>query len=75
MQVYIFQMDETGTRVLGLLKDAVRRGVKVYLLADAFGSANLSRKTIRNIRASGIRFRFFGRFFFPKPECWPPAAP
>jgi cardiolipin synthase len=63
VQVYIFQMDETGTRVLGLLKDAVRRGVKVYLLADAFGSANLSRKTIRNIRASGIRFRFFGRFF------------
>ncbi len=62
VQVYIFQTDETGTRVLGLLKDAVRRGVRVYLLADAFGSANLGRKTTREIQASGIQFRFFGRF-------------
>lgn len=62
-QVYILNTDETGTRVLGLLKDAVRRGVAVYLLLDAFGSSTLSKKAIREIQDSGIHFRLFSPFF------------
>lgn len=63
VQVYIFNADTTGMRILELLKAAVRRGVQVFLMVDAFGSSGLDASTIRDIRGSGIHFQFFGRFF------------
>jgi cardiolipin synthase len=41
------------------LTEAVRRGVKVYLLIDAFGSHEMKSQTVETIRACGIHFRTY----------------
>ena len=63
VQVYILNPDETGRWVLGLLRGAVGRGVRVSLLLDAYGSRELGRQWVEEIREAGIEFRFFGRLF------------
>jgi cardiolipin synthase len=63
LQTYIFETDETGLRVINKLKEAVARGVKVFLMVDAYGSFPFSKKIAREIIASGIQFRLFSRFF------------
>jgi cardiolipin synthase len=66
LQVYIFDHDETGSKISEALKLAVQRGVKVYLLVDGYASRNLSRATIKTFRETGIRFSFFEPFFRSK---------
>jgi len=56
-QTYIFSDDETGLEAIKHLAEAVKRGVQVYLLVDAFGSHELKLKTIQTILDSGIKFR------------------
>lgn len=63
LQTYIFDDDETGTRVADALKAAVKRNVSVYLLADGYASQVMSGKFIDDLRASGIHFRFFEPLF------------
>ncbi|MEW6468292.1 MAG: phospholipase D-like domain-containing protein [Bacteroidota bacterium] len=63
LQVYILEEDETGRQVIASLKQAAHRGVKVFLLADGFGSKGLSRKTKNEMLQSGIRFRLFSPLF------------
>ncbi len=63
VQVYILNPDETGRRVLELLREAAERGVRVNLLLDAYGSMDLGRQWVEEIRQAGIQFRFFGRLF------------
>ncbi len=59
LQMYIFDDDETGIAVIDALKQAAARGVGVFLLLDGYASQNISRKVIQDIKASGIRFRWF----------------
>ncbi len=59
LQTYIYDDDETGLKVAEALKAAVARQVAVYLLADGYASQRMSRKFIHNLKAAGIRFRFF----------------
>lgn len=59
LQTYIFSDDSTGLETIGLLAEAVKRGVEVYLLVDAFGSHELKSHTIQTIRQSGIHFRTY----------------
>ncbi len=63
LQVYIFDEDETGKRVIQLLIDAARRGVKVFVVVDAFGTDQLSKETILKMQAYGIQFREFSPLF------------
>ncbi|MBC7982421.1 MAG: cardiolipin synthase ClsB, partial [Candidatus Obscuribacterales bacterium] len=42
-EMYIFKADDTGMRIRAALIDARRRGVRVRLLLDAFGSGQLPR--------------------------------
>lgn len=58
-QTYIFEEDETGTKVAETLIRAAKRGIKVTMLVDGFGSNSLSKKFIRSLSFSGIDFRFF----------------
>jgi cardiolipin synthase A/B len=58
-QSYIVDEDETGTRVINALIRAAGRGVRTYLLLDAFGTKYLSKEFIDNIENAGIFFRFF----------------
>ena len=53
---YIFEMDETGFRIIHALELAVKRGVKCRLLVDDQGSRRLVRKMSAKIRSKGIEF-------------------
>jgi len=58
-QTYIIDEDETGIRIINALMRAAGRGVRIYLLLDAFGTKYLSKELIDNIEKAGILFRFF----------------
>jgi cardiolipin synthase len=62
-QTYIFLADETGRHVADALLRAAHRGVKIYLLLDAYGSGNLSKELVSDLLAAGIEVRFFGKLF------------
>jgi cardiolipin synthase len=65
-QSYILDDDETGNRIVNALIRAAGRGVRTYLLLDAYGTKILSDKLIDNIEKSGILFRFFSPTFITK---------
>jgi cardiolipin synthase len=62
-QTYILDEDETGILIVNALIRAARRGVRTYLLLDAFGTGYLSKQLIDNIESSGVFFRFFSPTF------------
>jgi len=59
LQTYIFADDSTGLETIKHLSAAVKRGVEVFLLVDAFGSHELKSHTIKIIKESGIHFRTY----------------
>jgi cardiolipin synthase len=63
IQTYIFELDATGRAVISELKEAAERGVKIYFLADGYGSKAITNKDIQNICRQGINFRLFSTFF------------
>jgi cardiolipin synthase A/B len=65
-QTYIIDEDETGQRIIDALVKAAERGVRIYLLLDAFGTKYLSSEFIKKIEDSGILFRFFSPVFITK---------
>lgn len=65
-QTYILDEDETGTRMVKALIRAAERGVRTYLLLDAYGTKYLSKDFIDSIENSGILFRFFSPTFTGK---------
>lgn len=58
-QTYIFDNDETGSRIANALIRAAKRNVNVFLLVDAFASQHLSKKLIEEWRSANINFRWF----------------
>lgn len=62
-QSYIVDEDETGLRIIDALVRASKRGVKTYLLLDAYGTKYLSGDLIDKIESAGILFRFFSPNF------------
>src|SRR4030042_4250734 len=65
-QSYIVDEDETGLRIFNALIRASVRGVRTYLLLDAFGTKYLSGELIKRIESSGILLRFFSPVFITK---------
>lgn len=63
LQFYIFEEDETGRSVAQALMEAARRGVKVYMLVDAYGSQGLSQVFVKSLRDAGVHFRRFRPLF------------
>ena len=59
-QTYIFEEDETGKKMADALIQTAQRGVRVYLLADAYGSQRMSDETKTRMRQAGIVVRLFG---------------
>jgi cardiolipin synthase len=66
LQTYIYDDDETGKQVTDALKDAVKRGVMVYLIADGYASQIMSKRFIGRMKEAGIHFRFFEPLFKSK---------
>jgi len=52
---YIFAADATGWRIADALVRAVRRGVKVHLLVDGYGSKNLGQALLERLREGGVK--------------------
>ncbi len=63
LQVYIYDDDETGRLIMEAMAGAVKRGVKVYLLADGYASQALPEAFIEEMKTAGIHFRFFEPLF------------
>ncbi|HEY6159667.1 MAG TPA: phospholipase D-like domain-containing protein [Bacteroidia bacterium] len=66
IQTYILEEDATGKLICDKLKAASARGVKVFLLADAYGSKELSVDFKQALLLAGIRFRLFSPLFSPE---------
>ena len=65
-QTYILDEDETGIRIADALIRAAKRGVRTYLLLDAYGTKYLSKEFMDSIENSGILFRFFSPTFITR---------
>ncbi|MFV8379071.1 phospholipase D-like domain-containing protein [Flavobacterium sp. LB3R33] len=63
MQMYLFENDSTGNRIIKALKEAASRNVQVYVLLDGLGSLSFPSETIKEMRQSGINIRFFAPLF------------
>ena len=63
IQTYILADDSTGLETIEHLAKAVKNGVEVYLLVDAFGSHELKSATIKTIEEAGIHFRTYSPLY------------
>ncbi|MDD5570602.1 MAG: phospholipase D-like domain-containing protein [Bacteroidales bacterium] len=59
LQFYLFDYDTTGKRIIDALIKAAERGVKVFVLLDAFGSKAFPDEVVTEMRNCGIKIRFF----------------
>jgi cardiolipin synthase len=64
LETYIFANDPVGRQFLQALADAARRGVRVRLLADSFGSLTLAGSFFAPLTAAGGEVRFFNPLRF-----------
>jgi cardiolipin synthase len=56
LETYIFAGDTTGRAIASALVGAARRGVAVNVLVDGFGSQELDRALVHEMRGAGVRF-------------------
>lgn len=59
LQTYIFAHDPTGLRISAALQRAARRGVKVYVLLDGFGSKTFPQQALQSLREAGVQVLFY----------------
>jgi cardiolipin synthase len=59
LQTYIYEDDETGRKVADALKNAVNRGVSVYLHVDGYASQKLRGEFRHDLENAGVYFKFF----------------
>jgi len=57
LQFYIFKNDDTGVGLSELLKEKSRKGVKIYVLYDHFGSFGTPRSFWKEMGLEGIKIR------------------
>jgi len=55
LETYIYEDDATGRRLAETLKRAVRRGVKVHVLIDGYGSRELPESMPERLRQGGVK--------------------
>ncbi|WP_291291587.1 cardiolipin synthase [Enterococcus sp.] len=65
MQYYIYRSDALGVEVRDALIRAAKRGVKVRVLLDAWGSTQVSLKFFDELRVHGGQVAFFFPLFVP----------
>lgn len=59
LEYYIWEPDQTGTRLRDLLCEKAREGVHVRFLVDAIGSSALGRRFLRPMREAGVEVARF----------------
>jgi cardiolipin synthase A/B len=65
LETYIFASDRTGRAIASALARAARRGVATYVMVDGFGSKNLNRKLIDEMREAGVHFLVYRAHISP----------
>ncbi|MEO1768142.1 MULTISPECIES: cardiolipin synthase [Enterococcus] len=65
MEYYIYRSDALGIEVRDALVDAAKRGVKVRLLLDAWGSTQVNRKFFASLLEADGEVEFFFPLFVP----------
>lgn len=63
LQMYLFDIDETGRRIIKALKESAAKNVSIYILLDGLGSLTFPTETIKELRQCGINIRFFAPLF------------
>ena len=61
-QVYIFEPDETGSRIANALLRAALRRVKIFLLIDSFGSGKFPDEMQDQLEKAGVEIKRYGPF-------------
>ena len=59
LQTYIYQEDATGILIGNALKQAAKRGVKVYILLDGFGCKDLPKTFVNELQQAGVQVIFY----------------
>lgn len=59
IQTYIYAHDDTGKLIGNALIEAAKRGVNTYLLIDGFGSKELSKDFLQQLKTGGVEVRFY----------------
>jgi len=59
LQTYIYELDSTGIRIGKALKQAALRGVTVNVLLDGFGSKDLPKAYISELKKCGVQVMFY----------------
>ena len=70
VETYILRDDDIGQELADALADAVRRGVRVALLADAVGSLWTGRAYWRALRQAGVSVRLFHPWWGAPSKAW-----
>ena len=63
LQMYLFENDATGKRIVAALKEAALRKVEIYVLLDGLGSLSFPDELLKDLKFSGINIRFFAPLF------------
>lgn len=66
LETYIFEADETGRRIASALVRAAKRGVRVHLMIDGFGSRLFPEDRRQQMLDAGIQLLVY------RPELWWP---
>ncbi len=62
LEMYIFQDDMDRFNFIDLLKEKAREGLRVRIVLDSFGSVNLSKSAISELRENGVELFFMSYF-------------
>ena len=63
LQMYLFENDATGKRIVNALKEAALRKVEIYVLLDGLGSLSFPSELQKDLKYSGVNIRFFAPLF------------
>ncbi|HNX10623.1 MAG TPA: phosphatidylserine/phosphatidylglycerophosphate/cardiolipin synthase family protein [bacterium] len=64
IEMYIFLDDTQESHdFIGILKHKAQLGLKVAIIADAFGSYAIKKQTVSDLRQAGVDFHFFSHFW------------
>jgi cardiolipin synthase A/B len=72
LEYYIFEPDQTGTRLRDALVEKARAGVQVRLLMDAMGSGRITETFLAPLRSAGAEVTFFHRLRLRLRGLWAP---
>lgn len=61
LEMYIFKND-TKFDFVGLLKDKAQHGVNIKIILDSFGSLNLKRQDVNELKEAGVEVFFLSHF-------------